>query len=337
MPRRYYIVCGVMAEKPYKQWRRMPDPDDPRVGSPYTLLRIKPKGTLRVVFCGGPAGNLLLSGLDEESAFEVIDAIEGYLALTEGWVRGDSDLPSFYALARVPNRSWNDERLLLELQQESPDLSDLQAKIQVKQIRSGIALHDAQQHNLQQYVTRIMDNPSLRESLRYFRESRRTFNGYMTGSYYHFHYRHDRRSMRARQLERKYRHYRAQYETAFVAAFKALERLLGVNQIRNQSDSLLDCLKPDVIRSNASYRRMHEIFRELPQDTTYGEMAAHFLQIRNIVAAHANRSPPTKFAISEDNLYEIQYFLSDLYYAVIGKVEEYELPSYKRRRSRPRG
>src|SRR5690606_26364768 len=55
---------------------------------------------------------------------------------------------------------------------------------------------------------------------------------------------------------------------------------------------LLESLESKMFASATPYYRKHERFRQLPEQTTYGDAIHHFLKLRNVVAAHANSSPP---------------------------------------------
>jgi hypothetical protein len=147
----------------------------------------------------------------------------------------------------------------------------------------------------------------------HFRESRQLFAGFMVGSYYHSHYRHDRREAPRWLMQKRYFEQRARYELAFVAAFKAIESFFGVTMLRrNNLERAFAHLPFPVISPWKIYRRRHEIFSRFPAQVAYRDLILHFLDLRNAVAAHANLAPPPRFVLSEDNLFEIQLFVTSL-------------------------
>ena len=127
------------------------------------------------------------------------------------------------------------------------------------------------------------------------------------------HYRADRSAMSRSQLGKIYLENCHRFETAFVAAFKGIERYFRVNQIKeDRIERLFRNIKYDGVTFGSTTRRIFEIFSGFPKKTSYGELIAHFLRIRNAVAAHGNREPPKELVVSEDSILEIQSFLQEL-------------------------
>jgi hypothetical protein len=144
-------------------------------------------------------------------------------------------------------------------------------------------------------------------------ESRFLFCGFMVGSYYGCHYVNDRRAVPGWEIEKRYFESRYRYETAFIAAFKGIERLFGVNQIKKSNlETVLETRRTFGIAPETRYTRYHEIFSGHEKHLTYSDLLAHFLDLRNIVAAHGNRNPPECAKLIEDNVFEIQLFLQEL-------------------------
>jgi hypothetical protein len=139
----------------------------------------------------------------------------------------------------------------------------------------------------------------------------------MSGSYYEAHYARERRQAPQWFLEKLYLENRPKYEVAFVAAFKAMERLFQKAGFRDvELGNIFARLPYPSIRSNTVYTRKHEVFSRQKEKISYEDMAAHFLRLRNTVAAHGNRKPPER--ISEDSIFEIQRFVSELFFRAIG-------------------
>ena len=144
----------------------------------------------------------------------------------------------------------------------------------------------------------------------------------MPGSYYSSNYIWERKKLTRWDLEKRYLEMRPRYEVAFLAAFKAIERFLRVNDIKKHSlEKSFKKLPYPNVKCSSKYSRFHEIFSGLPKRTTNGEIIGHFLNIRNIVAAHANQNPPPRFIVSEDSLFEIQLFVKHL---IFGALDYYD-------------
>jgi len=152
------------------------------------------------------------------------------------------------------------------------------------------------------------------------------FFGFMASSYYSSHYMHERKMLSHWDLKKHYFEQRARFEVAFLAAFKAIERFLQDNDLRKGTVSrALTRLRYKDIKPDTKYVRWFEIYSGYPRRSTYCEMIKHFLEMRNVVAAHGNRNPPRRFFISQDNLYEIQAFVAEMFCkaidAVVGQTE----------------
>jgi hypothetical protein len=94
---------------------------------------------------------------------------------------------------------------------------------------------------------------------------------------------------------------------------RMLAELQELNQIRkNNIDTILSKKSDLGIAPDTEYTRYHEIFSGHTKRVRYRELICHFLDLRNIVAAHGNRNPPERAKLIEDNVFEIQLFLMEL-------------------------
>src|SRR5262249_42231495 len=111
-------------------------------------------------------------------------------------------------------------------------------------------------------------------------------------------------------------------------AFKAVEAMFGGVQIRrNQLDERFNSIPYALITPRARYRRYHEVFRGEGRTASYRDMILHFLDIRNATAAHSNRTPPPSLMVTEDTVYEIQWFVSELILQALCSTLGTELPT----------
>lgn len=138
-------------------------------------------------------------------------------------------------------------------------------------------------------------------------------SGFMSGSFYQHHYRHERGSISKYENEKIYFENRIKYEIAFLSAFKSIESILEVTNInKNQTIKYLENVdkKYGTNFTNQFYQSYYEIFSSYMKNRTYYEMINHFLHLRNIIAAHSNYK--SGIVINQDNLFEIQFFSKNM-------------------------
>jgi len=156
-------------------------------------------------------------------------------------------------------------------------------------------------------MRKAIRNHNIADALLHLEQSHYIISGFMTSSYYHFHYRWDRKFEKKYLREKKYFENRTRYDLAFVSAFRSIESILGKPQVKKQE------IKPSLNNLDSQYGTRfstsrwvsyHEVFSRTKKFRSYEEVIAHFLKLRNAVAAHANPKPP--FVLNEDQLFEIQ-------------------------------
>jgi len=304
--RRYYI----------KQRRNLP--------SNYTIARFDKHTYIRVVFYNVDNGLFLIKAGNQRIAYEVVRALDGYFFLvTGGTPNYDRCLPKLIEIYKVPQSDWNIDRLFKELSQMNMEMM----KTDVYKLRSSPFIQAHEMQLLAPCVERIYSDRRLNEALYHLGYSRFLCYGFMVGSYYNCHYRHDRQSMSKHLIQKQYFENRERYELAFLSAFRGIEGFLNVNQIKRPDiDRSLLKLQTANIKPDTKYHRRHEIFSGSCRDVTYHDIIDHFLEIRNTVAAHANPSPPSDLIISEDSVMEIQLLLSELCSKGLGQIQPRQLP-----------
>lgn len=290
----------------------------------YTIARLENRTKVRVVFFDVDNGLFLIKAPNQRIAYEVIRSLDGFFFLVVGDTpRHDRSLPKLSELYKVPQSTWTREQLLEELRQRDWQIGPTD----ILDFSSSRVVQEHHMRLLGPSVELIYSNPRLNESLHHLGHSRFLFYGFMVGSYYQCHYQVDRQTMSRHLMQKQYFENRERYELAFLSAFKGIERFLNVNQIkRTNIDKALVKLQMSEVRPDTKYRRWHEIFSGYPRYIQYNDLIAHFLNIRNVVAAHANPSPPSDFMISEDSLMEIQLFLSQLCGKALGEIQPRKLP-----------
>lgn len=276
----------------------------------YTLLKVDGL-ELKVVYYNVDEGHLLIKAPSRREAYSGANAIRGLLSNLHGMFPDDrSDTFYLQELTKVPQPTWSKDDLIKSLKADLTHPHDMFLELE---LQKGYVVFKERLNDLVKFLPIMIRDKDLRESLDHLLESRFLIYGFMTGSYYMSHYRADRFAISRAALEKGYLENCHRYETAFVAAFKGIERYFRVNQIKKATISrLFNNIKYDDVTFNSTTRRIFEIFSGLPEKTSYGELIAHFLRMRNAVAAHGNREPPKELVVSEDSILEIQCFLWEL-------------------------
>jgi len=276
----------------------------------YTLLK-EGRLELKVVYYNVDEGQLLIKAPSRREAYSVANAIRGFLSNVEGLFPDDRGGTYFLQeLTKVPQPNWSTEDVIKSLKANLTYPHDVFLE---EELTKGYVVDRDTLINLVKFLPSLIRDTDLRESLGHLLESRFLVCGFMTGSYYTCHYRADRSAMSRGELEKIYLENCHRFETAFIAAFKGVERYFRVNQIKeDRIDRLFRNIKYDGVTFNSTYKRHFEIFAELPENTSYGELISHLLKIRNAVAAHGNKQPPKDLIVSEDSILEIQEFLAEL-------------------------
>jgi hypothetical protein len=322
---RYYLLTGYLikashkgnnislpsmprksAEKIYRK-QGIPVPPKPKN---YSLLKISSNLEIKVVYTDLNYGHLLIRASSRREAYSIAFAIIGYFGNFVGWpseyVRLGYFLPEFN---RMPNPSWTRSDLLRALREVDYRANELS----IPELTTGTHVDEQVLQYMASFVKCIYRDPDLLEALNHLTESRYHFFGFMTGSYYHFHYSRERPSMPKWEQEKRYLENRYRYETAFITCFKGIERFFRVNDFKKgEIPSLFKNINYQDVSLDTEYVRYHEIFSGKPKKISYGELLKRFLIIRNVAAAHGNRTPPKDFMVTEDNIFEIQLFLQEL-------------------------
>jgi hypothetical protein len=276
----------------------------------FTVCRIDAKTVIRGAYYDRDRGLLMIQAPSRRRAYEVGEALNGHFSVFMGYEQ-DPTRDGFWLqeCRRVPRAEWSEQDFLNNLLNPDP----YEPERALHDLQSGYGLQFHHLDHLARYLPALAGSATLTRALMHFRESRQLFFGFMVGSYYHSHYRHERREAPRWLMEKRYYEQKTRYELAFVAAFKAIESFFGVPMLKEGNlDAAFARLPFPLVAPDKLYRRRHEVFSRFRVRITYRDLILHFLKLRNAVAAHANPSPPPHFLLSEDNLFEIQLFVTHL-------------------------
>ena len=281
------------------------------------ILKIDDDLKLYVAYFNIDVGHFVIKSNSRKKAYDIATLLRSIFILFCGW-QLDERTGYYYLqeLKRLPKPDWDNNRMINELREFIYDTPNNF----INELYHGCGVMYDAYENIVPFIKSIWGNFDIIDALNHLLESRFLFAGYMVGSYYTCHYSREREMTPNWELEKSYFENRYRYETAYIAAFKGIERFFGVNDIKkNKIKSILNTRSNFGITPETEYIRYYEIFSGHKQTICYEKLICHFLEIRNIVAAHGNKNPPEKAKIIEDNIYEIQLFLFEL----INKVIDY--------------
>jgi len=287
---------------------------------PFTLVRFLDCAELKVTYVRCDSGFFMMRGVDGQRAYEILRALDACFILLGRCANNLRDVGRLVRLNQEPERHWGIEEMI----RFSPD--DLHAW----QLEAAFEGQYVQERDLRfavGAVPQLLKDTRLVGALVHLGQSRFLVNGYMVGSYYHSHYKHERLAKSDSEMERDYFENRERYELGFLSAFKGIESLLGVTQL---TKSIIPTKLAERFgctdQSSQKYTRMHECFLGYQPQSDVVEMTVRFLNVRNAAAAHGNPTPPIELRAVRDSVFEIQHMLGRLCEMALGSEIEALLP-----------
>lgn len=280
-----------------------------------TLVSVTRQIEIKLVYFNWGTGNILIKATGLREAYRIARAFQTYLTIfCEVTPNEDRFGDYLIELSQIPRFSWTDEDLARALS----STQDFEPVSGTLPLYTGQYLFAYYFSDVAKYVPIIYHDAHISESASHLDQSYALFYGLMSGSYYHYYYARERVIQSRDRLLKDYLEHKSKYELAFLAAFKAIELLVGNGNInKSRLKSVFQSNPYTLIRQDSVWERFHEIFTKKPQYCSFEELLEHFLDMRNVVAAHGNRKPPKHFLITPDNLFEIQRFASHLIHQAV--------------------
>lgn len=190
------------------------------------------------------------------------------------------------------------------------------------ELLSGVQVEDFRLEWTLKAQKNILAHKNLLYALDSLSLSHHEAGGYMTGSYFQFHYSRDRIAEPQDMKKKKYFENKMRYDNAFLSAFKAIEFILQKGNInKKEIGKLLIRYKNKYnVQLDKSYQAYHLKLMRKKINWDIDEILDYFLLIRNSVAAHGN--VPSKHIILEDEVYEVQRFAEYLLGSIISPGDE---------------
>jgi hypothetical protein len=249
----------------------------------------------------------LIKAASQRKAYSIANCFRAVLGIYTGNFLIDHIFEFLVELDRPPRSGMNYQELVRTYKPPQKDLEYVDTDTLRMELQSGPVIRHDQVKWCCGFMRKTIRNPNIAEALLHLEQSHYIISGFMTGSYYHFHYRWDRRFENKYLREKKYFESRTRYDLAFVSAFRSIESILGKTQIkRHEIKTSLSNLDSQYGThfSTTKWVSHHEVFSRMSKFRPYEKVITHFLDLRNAVAAHANPKPP--FILNEDQLFEIQ-------------------------------
>ena len=277
-------------------------------------------GTISVFVYGVLEALILVKARSQRRAYALADALRGVLTTVFGTAPVDNLHCRLLELAARPSPKMTRSdlaRLIAPLGTDH-DLTLLEATL-----RSGTFLDNSQIAHACAIVSKALESPNFLDCIQHLEHSYSLFWGFMVGSYYESHYSREDRRIGRYDMEKRYFENRITYELAFLSAFRGLEALLNVPQMKkdNIADSLakLDSIF-DMNFSRSRYRAFHLVFSRRKKWWRYEEIIRYLLVLRNSVAAHANPMVPK--IVMEDQVLEVQYLGKQMLLNIVSPEKE---------------
>jgi len=263
---------------------------------------------------------LLIAASSQEKAYALAIPFRAYFVIFHEYLFNDRHFDTLIELREKP-RPIQTRRQILELNKPHSnygiDLDFLESEIFSSQYLSRGHIGEACK-----FVRAVLHNRALAESVIHLEQSYAISEMMMNGSYYHFHYRHDRLLETKYSMRKKYLENRTRYDMSFLSAFRALEAILGTERLKKREiqRKLHDFdYNFQTSFSKNRWRSYHVLFTRKRKWWKLEDLISYFLVLRNAVAAHANIRPPKM--LCEDQVLEIQKLVGEMLFAAFSSVK----------------
>lgn len=257
---------------------------------------------------------ILISATSQEKAYSLALSFRAFFSVYFGYMPDeDGFFETLIEIDRKPEPIQTKReiaQMYRPIFNSKPDLIILE-----KELGTGYSINHMYIKDACKFVKAIISSSRLAECLRHVEQSHFIFSGFMSGSYYQFHYSHQRRDATKYQRSKKYLENRTRFDLAFLSAFKALEAILGKSNLKEHE------ITQQIIKLDQSFgtnfakedwRSYHEMFTRKRKFWSLPLIISKYLKLRNSVAAHGNIQPP--FQINEDQVFEIQRITEHMLY-----------------------
>lgn len=286
----------------------------------YIFLKLSKTEEIKVIYFDCDIGNFLIKANSRKSAYNIMNIILGFhLIYRNVYIESDTSIYRLQEINKIPKYNWTGKDLIQALDKK---IHEWYGDVELCQLMSGFCVIDSSFEELKNFLECFYKDEDSREALEHLLQSAQIFDYFPNSSYYHFHYRRDVKWDSKAVYVKKYFEDKITYETAFLAAFKGIERFFRVTQInKNNLKNVFRKIPYSNIKPETKYKRYFEIFSGYKKNITYLDLIGHFLNLRNVTAAHGNKKILKEYMINEFNIFEIQLFLTILLKGVFNQYK----------------
>jgi hypothetical protein len=279
----------------------------------YPILRIPRVGRASVFVSDVFDTLLLVAAPSQEKAYSIATPLRGYLTVFLGAHPPDGLFEGLIELEGKPDPTHTRSQIAATYRQLYDIPSD--TSLLSVEIGSGTGLLWEQLEQASVFVRTVHPSPQLSLALLHLERSHLLFAGFMSPSYYHFHYRHERVEETPYARRKKYLEERTRFDLAFLSAFRSIEALLGAPVLKRHTIPKLLQIHDATFGtslSTATWHSYHEVFTTRRKKWGIAQLLCYYLDVRNAVAAHGNS--PSPYRLAEDQVFEIQRIAEHLLY-----------------------
>ena len=195
----------------------------------YTFLKLSKTEETKVVYFNCDTGNFLIKADARESAYKIANIILSFhLLYRHVYIEPDISIYRLQEIKKIPKYDWTIDDVIGALDKKIHYWYDEEESFK---LTSGFGVLESTYDELKLFIECFYKDDDARETLEHLLQSAQVFDYFPNSSYYHFHYSRDVKWDSRAVYIKKYLEDRITYETAFLAAFKGLERFFRFNQM----------------------------------------------------------------------------------------------------------
>jgi len=195
----------------------------------YTFLKLSKTEEIKVVYFDCYTGNFLIKADSRESAYNIMNIIFGFhLLYSHVCIEPDISIYRLWEINKIPNYSWTVEDVINALDKRIHSWYDEEESFK---LTSSFDIFESTFDELKLFIKCFYNDDDSREALEHLMQSAQVFGYFPNSNYYRSHYSHDVKLNNKLVYIKKYLEDKITYETAFLAAFKGIERFFRVTQV----------------------------------------------------------------------------------------------------------
>jgi hypothetical protein len=234
---KYFILCGLLPEVGPAGHRisfggHIPSgrSDWPATGplpqeGERLVVRCSSLGRMSVFVHDVFSAHFLVVARSQENAYRIAAPFRAFATVYLGWAMEEAEIEYLVELSRKPDPEDSTESMALSHVGSGGYEPD--DALVAQHLETGWVLATEQIAAASSFLDSVLQSDRHVLALRYLERSHYLLSGFMSSSYYHFHYSRDRVSQTPYWRRKMYLERSSVYDLSFLSAFRALEALLG--------------------------------------------------------------------------------------------------------------